>query len=53
VLTVFVVVVVRYEVIETPTDIFMIMEYMPKGELFDYIVKNGKVPIMLTHSLAC
>jgi len=32
-----------YEVIETPTDIFMIMEYVPGGELFDYIVANGKL----------
>ena len=26
-----------YEVISTPTDIFMIMEYVSGGELFDYI----------------
>ncbi|KAF2072549.1 hypothetical protein CYY_006124 [Polysphondylium violaceum] len=32
-----------YEVIETPTDIFMVMEYVTGGELFDYIVKNGKL----------
>lgn len=32
-----------YEVIETTTDIFMIMEYVPGGELFDYIVSNGKL----------
>ena len=32
-----------YEVIETPTDIFMVMEYVPGGELFDYIVRHGKV----------
>eukprot|EP01087_Luapelamoeba_hula_P017488 TRINITY_DN5518_c0_g1_i1.p1 TRINITY_DN5518_c0_g1~~TRINITY_DN5518_c0_g1_i1.p1 ORF type:complete len:488 (+),score=56.49 TRINITY_DN5518_c0_g1_i1:105-1568(+) len=32
-----------YEVIETPTDIFMIMEYVSGGELFDYIVHNGKL----------
>ena len=31
-----------YEVITTPTDIFMIMEYVPGGEVFDYIVKHGK-----------
>ena len=31
-----------YEVIITPTDIFMIMEYVPGGEMFDYIVKHGK-----------
>lgn len=27
----------------TPTDIFMVMEYVAGGELFDYIVKKGKV----------
>jgi 5'-AMP-activated protein kinase catalytic alpha subunit len=32
-----------YEVIETPTDIFMVIEYVAGGELFDYIVANGKV----------
>ena len=29
--------------ISTPTDIFMVMEYVAGGELFDYIVKNGKL----------
>uniref|UniRef100_A0A1I8GDE1 non-specific serine/threonine protein kinase n=1 Tax=Macrostomum lignano TaxID=282301 RepID=A0A1I8GDE1_9PLAT len=29
-----------YQVISTPTDIFMIMEYVSGGELFDHIVKN-------------
>lgn len=37
----------RYQVISTPTDIFMIMEYVSGGELFDYIVKHGKVIIYL------
>nr|XP_039265292.1 5'-AMP-activated protein kinase catalytic subunit alpha-2-like [Styela clava] len=32
-----------YQVFSTPTDIFMVMEYVPGGELFDYIVKNGKL----------
>eukprot|EP01028_Stygiella_incarcerata_P011280 TRINITY_DN62_c0_g1_i2.p1 TRINITY_DN62_c0_g1~~TRINITY_DN62_c0_g1_i2.p1 ORF type:complete len:135 (-),score=35.51 TRINITY_DN62_c0_g1_i2:91-495(-) len=32
-----------YEVIETMTDIFLIMEYVSGGELFDYIVSRGKV----------
>ncbi|XP_055923218.1 5'-AMP-activated protein kinase catalytic subunit alpha-2 [Eupeodes corollae] len=32
-----------YQVISTPSDIFMIMEYVSGGELFDYIVKNGKL----------
>ncbi|MEE6458105.1 hypothetical protein FKM82_000177 [Ascaphus truei] len=33
----------RYQVISTPTDIFMVMEYVAGGELFDYICKNGKL----------
>ncbi|KAH8379572.1 hypothetical protein KR009_005653 [Drosophila setifemur] len=32
-----------YQVISTPSDIFMIMEYVSGGELFDYIVKQGKL----------
>ncbi|XP_044132638.1 5'-AMP-activated protein kinase catalytic subunit alpha-1 [Bufo gargarizans] len=32
-----------YQVISTPTDIFMVMEYVAGGELFDYICKNGKL----------
>lgn len=32
-----------YQVISTPTDIFMVMEFVAGGELFDYIVKHGKV----------
>ncbi len=31
-----------YEVIDTPTDIFVVMEYAPRGELFDYIVSKGR-----------
>ena len=30
-----------YEVIYTPTDIYMVMEFVPGGELFDFIVSNG------------
>ena len=37
----------RYQVISTPSDIFMVMEYVSGGELFDYIVKNGKVCIFI------
>ncbi|XP_064604147.1 5'-AMP-activated protein kinase catalytic subunit alpha-2-like isoform X2 [Liolophura sinensis] len=29
----------------TPTDIFMVMEYVSGGELFEYIVKNGKLKV--------
>jgi 5'-AMP-activated protein kinase catalytic alpha subunit len=32
-----------YEVIDTPSDIFVVMEYVPGGELFDYIVSKGRV----------
>lgn len=32
-----------YQVISTPTDIFMIMEFVSGGELFDYIVKHSKL----------
>ena len=33
----------RHTVMSTPTDIFMVMEYVSGGELFDYVVKRGKV----------
>jgi hypothetical protein len=33
---------IRYEVIVTPTDIIMVIEYAG-GELFNYIVEKGKV----------
>ena len=32
-----------YEVIPTQTDIFLVMEHVPGGELFDYIVQHGKL----------
>ncbi|KAK6123177.1 hypothetical protein DH2020_043079 [Rehmannia glutinosa] len=32
-----------YEVIETPADIYVVMEYVPRGELFDYIVEKGRL----------
>ena len=31
-----------YEVIPTTTDIFLILEYVAGGELFEYIVRHGK-----------
>ena len=31
-----------YEVIPTATDIFLILEYVAGGELFEYIVQHGK-----------
>eukprot|EP00270_Netrium_digitus_P009466 TRINITY_DN2870_c2_g1_i7.p1 TRINITY_DN2870_c2_g1~~TRINITY_DN2870_c2_g1_i7.p1 ORF type:complete len:593 (+),score=151.25 TRINITY_DN2870_c2_g1_i7:353-2131(+) len=33
-----------YEIIESSTDIFLIMEYVKAGELFDYIVEKGRLP---------
>ncbi|MES1908068.1 MAG: hypothetical protein MHM6MM_001074 [Cercozoa sp. M6MM] len=33
-----------YEVIDTPTDVFVVMEYVSGGELFDYIVERGRLP---------
>ena len=32
-----------YEVIETPTDIYVVMEHVKSGELFDYIVEKGRL----------
>ncbi|XP_024524195.1 SNF1-related protein kinase catalytic subunit alpha KIN10 [Selaginella moellendorffii] len=32
-----------YEVVETANDIFVVMEYVKSGELFDYIVEKGRL----------
>ncbi|EGR34004.1 protein kinase domain protein [Ichthyophthirius multifiliis] len=32
-----------YEIIETPTHIFLVMEYCSKGELFEYIVEQQRL----------
>ncbi|KAJ7519019.1 hypothetical protein O6H91_20G019600 [Diphasiastrum complanatum] len=32
-----------YEVIETPSDIFVVTEYVKSGELFDYIVEKSRL----------
>jgi 5'-AMP-activated protein kinase, catalytic alpha subunit len=32
-----------YDVIDTPTDIFLVNEYVSGGELFDYIVSKGRL----------
>lgn len=32
-----------YEVIETPTDVYVFIEYSSGGELFDYIVERGRL----------
>ena len=32
-----------YECIHTPTDIFVVIEYVSGGELFDYIVQKGRL----------
>ena len=33
-----------FQVIETTSTIFMVIEYCPGGELFDYIVAKNKLP---------
>lgn len=33
-----------YDVWETSGELFLIMEYVPGGELFDYLVKRGRLP---------
>ena len=33
-----------YEIIETPGQLYLIMEYASGGELFDYIVKKTRIP---------
>jgi len=40
-----------YEVIDTPTDIFTVMEYVNQGELFDYIVSKGKLEELEARSM--
>lgn len=32
-----------YEVLETDTDIYLVMEFVNGGELFDYIIQSGRV----------
>ena len=32
-----------YEILETPTQIYIVTEYVPAGELFDYIVEKDKL----------
>lgn len=32
-----------YEVVESSADIFVVMEYVKSGELFDYIVEKGRL----------
>jgi 5'-AMP-activated protein kinase catalytic alpha subunit len=32
-----------YEVIDTPADIYVVIEYVKSGELFDYIVEKGRL----------
>eukprot|EP00456_Euglypha_rotunda_P051824 TRINITY_DN41824_c0_g1_i7.p1 TRINITY_DN41824_c0_g1~~TRINITY_DN41824_c0_g1_i7.p1 ORF type:complete len:219 (+),score=33.66 TRINITY_DN41824_c0_g1_i7:144-800(+) len=32
-----------YQVVDTPTDVYQVMEYVPGGELFDYIVAQGRL----------
>ncbi|KAK6920922.1 Kinase associated domain 1 (KA1) [Dillenia turbinata] len=32
-----------YEIMETPTKIYLVMEYMDSGDLYDYIIQNGRL----------
>lgn len=32
-----------YEVIETPTDTYVVMEYLKSGDAFDYITQKGRL----------
>ena len=32
-----------YEVIDTPAELYLIMEYAPGGEIFDYLVTHGRL----------
>jgi len=38
----------HYEFIDTPSDIFMVIEYAAGGELFDYISRKERVSDSLT-----
>lgn len=38
-----------YEFIDTPSDIFVILEYASGGELFDFISRKEKVSFNATH----
>ena len=35
-----------YQVYSSPTDLFLVMEYVPGGELFEYICKKGTLNYM-------
>lgn len=32
-----------YKVVETPTEVYVVMEHMKSGDLFDYIVERGRL----------
>jgi serine/threonine protein kinase len=34
-----------YEIIFTETSVYMILEYYPSGDLFEYVTKNGKLSV--------
>eukprot|EP00667_Euglena_gracilis_P008548 EG_transcript_8664 len=40
-----------HDVVSTPTDIFMVMEYVPGGELFEFLSRNGRIRQPLARKL--
>eukprot|EP00796_Vickermania_ingenoplastis_P012757 gene12757-8697_t len=42
-----------YDVIQTPTDIYLVMEYVEGGELYEYIVKKNRLPEVISGKLYC
>ncbi|KNC84866.1 hypothetical protein SARC_02926 [Sphaeroforma arctica JP610] len=40
-------------VAETPNDLFLILEYAPGGDLYDYVEKEGAVPEKKAKKLFC
>jgi serine/threonine protein kinase len=35
-----------YDVLQTNQNVYLVLEYVPGGELFDYIVKRGEISIL-------
>lgn len=41
----------HFEFIDTPSDIFIVLEYAAKGELYDYISNKEKVYLIIVNAL--